>query len=79
VDDKNFFRVDLDPKIQVTRKLAREFADAFIPLDGIFASNCIGVTPTLWAADGVHPTEAGARLIADYYADAFDKIFASMK
>ena len=43
------------------------------------ASHCIGETPTLWAADGVHPTEAGARLIADYYADAFDKIFASMK
>ncbi len=79
VPDKEFFRVDLDPKIQVTRKLAREFADAFIPLDGILASQCIGEKPTVWAADGVHPTEAGARLIAGYYADAFDKLFASMK
>lgn len=79
VPDKEFFRVDLDPKIQVTRKLAREFADAFIPLDGILASHCIGEKPTVWAADGVHPTEAGARLIAGYYADAFDKLFASMK
>ncbi|MGN1410639.1 MAG: GDSL-type esterase/lipase family protein, partial [Eubacteriales bacterium] len=78
VPDKEFFRVDLDPKIQVTRRLAREFADAFIPLDGIFAANCIGEAPTAWAADGVHPTEAGARLIARHYAEAFDKIFASL-
>ena len=28
--------------------------------------------------DGVHPTEAGARLLAGYYADALDKLFAAM-
>ena len=37
------------------------------------------VAPTKWAADGVHPTVAGQQLIAGYYADAFDKIFASIK
>ncbi|MBP3377969.1 MAG: SGNH/GDSL hydrolase family protein [Clostridia bacterium] len=74
VEDKEFFRIDLDPKIQITRKLAREFADAFIPTDGLLAAHYVGVEPTLWAADGVHPTEAGARLIGDFYADAFDKI-----
>ena len=79
VPDKEFFHVDLDPKIQITRKLAREFADAFIPMDGLFASHCVGEAPTAWAADGVHPTEAGARLIAGYYADAFDKLFGQMK
>ena len=77
--DKDFFHVDLDAKIQITRKLAREFADVFIPMDGLFASHCLNTEPTKWAADGVHPTEAGARLIAGYYADAFDKIFASIK
>ena len=79
VPDKEFFHIDLDPKIQITRKLAREFADVFIPMDGIFASHCVGTEPTKWAADGVHPTEAGARLIAGYYADAFDKLYASIK
>jgi len=77
--DKDFFHVDLDAKIQITRKLAREFADVFIPMDGLFASHCVGTEPTKWAADGVHPTEAGARLIAGYYADAFDKIYTSIK
>lgn len=38
VPDKEFFHVDLDPKIQITRKLAREYADVFIPLDGLFAA-----------------------------------------
>jgi lysophospholipase L1-like esterase len=79
VPDKEYFRVDLDPKIQVTRKLAREFADAFIPLDGFLAAHCIGEAPTAWSPDGVHPNEAGSRLIAGAYADAFDKLFAAMK
>ena len=79
VPDKDFFREDLDPKIQITRKLAREYADAFIPMDGLYAAHCVGEKPTVWAADGVHPTEAGARLLAGYYADAFDKLFAAMK
>ncbi|MBR4960725.1 MAG: SGNH/GDSL hydrolase family protein [Clostridia bacterium] len=71
-------RPDLDAKIQVTRKLAREYADAFIPLDGIFAEASMGVDPKLWAADGVHPTPAGAQLIADRYADAFDRLFPTI-
>ncbi len=75
--DKDWFREDLDPKVQITRKLAREFADVFIPTDGIFAAACVGADPVLWAADGVHPTEAGARLIGEHYADAFDLLFRS--
>lgn len=73
-EDKYFFRQDLDPKIQITRKLAREYADAFVPLDGIFAAHSIDREPTYWAADGVHPTEAGARLIAKYYLEAFKQV-----
>lgn len=75
VPDKAHFRVDLDRKIQITRRLAREFADVFVPLDGIFAAHCVGEEPTAWSEDGVHPNEAGARLIASYYADAFEKIW----
>ena len=78
VEDKESFHCDLDPKIQVTRKLAREYADVFIPLDGIFAEASLHVDPKLWAADGVHPTAAGAQLIADRYADAFDKLFPTI-
>lgn len=74
VPDKEFFRIDLDPKIQITRKLAREFADAFIPTDGLFAAASITTPPTAWAQDGVHPTESGARFIAGHYLSAFSEI-----
>lgn len=79
VPDKAHFREDLDPKIQITRKLAREFADIYIPTDGLFAAASVGTNPTTWAYDGVHPTEFGAKFIARHYADAFERIFKSVK
>ncbi|MEA4833264.1 MAG: SGNH/GDSL hydrolase family protein [Oscillospiraceae bacterium] len=78
VPDKNFFREDLDPKIQITRTLAREFADIFIPLDGIFAASSVKYPPTHWADDGVHPTEYGAKIIADYLSKAIIEAAASI-
>lgn len=74
VPDKEFFHVDLDPKIQITRKLAREYADVFVPLDGLFAAASVGTAPTEFAADGVHPTAKGAEFIAGHYLDAYRKL-----
>lgn len=68
--DKAFFRADLAPKIEITRALAREFADVYVPLDGIFAAASVEKEPTFWAADGVHPTADGAKLIAKHYLEA---------
>ncbi len=68
------FRADLDRKIQVTRSLAREFADIFVPLDGLFAAASIGNSPSKWAGDGVHPSADGARFIAEAYLAAFGKL-----
>ena len=76
--DKAFFREDLAPKIEITRKLAREFADAYIPMDGLFAKASVENEPTYWARDGVHPTEAGAKLIAGYYLDAISPLIESL-
>ena len=72
--DKEFFHVDLDPKIQITRKLAREFADVFVPLDGLFAAECVREPWTEFSGDGVHPNEKGARLIGKFYLEAFKKL-----
>ena len=79
VEDKLFFRVDLAPKIEIIRKLAREFADAYIPMDGLFAMASVGTAPTRWAEDGVHPTKSGAELMAKYYLDAISPIIDSLK
>lgn len=69
VEDKLFFRVDLAPKIEIIRKLAREYADAYLPTDGLLQSAFIGDEPTSYAADGVHPTAKGADYIGKLYAE----------
>ena len=73
-EDKLFFREDLNPKIDLTRKLAREFADVFIPLDGLFAAACVGTDYTHWSDDGVHPNKNGSQFIANLYLDAIKKL-----
>ncbi|MHC4249903.1 MAG: SGNH/GDSL hydrolase family protein [Planctomycetota bacterium] len=62
--DRAQWREDLDPKIAAVRRLAREFADVYVPLDGLFAEACVRVAPEYWAGDGVHPTGPGHAFIA---------------
>lgn len=70
VEDKLFFREDLSPKIEVIRRLAREFADVYIPLDGLLVAEYLKKNPTYYASDGVHPTALGAEVIGKIYAKA---------
>ncbi len=72
-EDRKAWREDLDPKIQVTRELAREFETYFIPLDGIFAQASVLKPSAFWAADGVHPTQAGHALIAKHWLSVVEK------
>lgn len=69
VEDKLFFREDLYKKIEIERKLAREFADVYMPLDGLLSSAFIGKDPLSFAADGVHPTAEGAEYIGKLYTE----------
>ncbi|MBN1877338.1 MAG: SGNH/GDSL hydrolase family protein [Anaerolineae bacterium] len=62
--DREGWRVDLDPKIAVARKLAREFDALFVPLDGPFAAAATRREMEFWLPDGVHPTPAGHAFIA---------------
>ncbi|HEY9076475.1 MAG TPA: SGNH/GDSL hydrolase family protein [Anaerolineaceae bacterium] len=68
------WREDLDPKIAVVRKLAREYKTMFIPLDGIFAEAATRLDPKHWAEDGVHPTRTGHALIAQAWLRAVKAI-----
>lgn len=47
------------------RKLSVEFDTIFIPYHDIFAKASKIAPPTYWTADGVHPSVAGAKLMAD--------------
>ncbi|MDR1669216.1 MAG: SGNH/GDSL hydrolase family protein [Oscillospiraceae bacterium] len=66
--DRRAWREDLDPKIQAVRELANEFADVYIPLDGLLASDVAKGVPTeSLASDGVHPTDLGHAMLAGYW------------
>jgi len=63
------WREDLDPKIQVCRKLAREFGAVYVPFDGLFAAATSRREAEFWASDGVHPSEAGHALMAQAWLE----------
>jgi acyl-CoA thioesterase-1 len=64
------WREDLDPKIQAVRELAGEFKTLYVPLDGLFAQAAAKTGAAYWAPDGVHPSPAGAALIANAWLQA---------
>jgi lysophospholipase L1-like esterase len=49
----------------IARKLAGEYDAIFIPYQTIFTKATKIAPPTYWTADGVHPSIAGAKLMAD--------------
>ncbi len=77
--DKHNWHEDLYLKIAATRRLAEEFSDAYVPMNGLFTAKSVGYkafgkSPSYWAADGVHPTEEGAYFIAGELAAAIAEI-----
>lgn len=86
VGDKEFFRIDLDPKIDIIRKLAREFADVYVPLDGLLASKFVKENHLDYLPDGVHPSNGtnvpstkGAEYIGSIYAEYVQEIINELK
>ena len=63
-EDHMSWREDLDPKIEVVHRLAREFKAILVPLDKVFKEASLRQIPAYWAPDGVHPSLAGHALIA---------------
>lgn len=64
-EDRMEWRRDLDPKIQIVRHLAREFKLELVPLDGLMNEQALFYgRRELTGDDGVHPTLAGANIIA---------------
>ncbi|MEU8512833.1 GDSL-type esterase/lipase family protein [Kitasatospora sp. NPDC048722] len=64
------WREDLDPRIHAVRRLATEFGALLLAADGLLnqAARTVGA-PDRIAADGVHPTPYGHRLLAAAWSD----------
>ncbi len=78
-DDKNFFREDLDPKIQIIRQLAHEYADVFLPTDGLLAYGLNNRDCFDFSGDGVHPNSLGADFIGKLYAEFISPVIDGLK
>lgn len=63
-EDRMRWREDLDPRIQAVRRVALDFAESLVPLDGFFAAAACRYGMAELAEDGVHPTKLGHELIA---------------
>ena len=59
---------------EVVQKLAKEYGLYFLPLQETLTKAAKGATAAEYLRDGVHPAEAGARLIANEWLKAFDEI-----
>jgi lysophospholipase L1-like esterase len=68
-DDRYAWREDLNPKIDVMRRLAVEFGAELLPLDGLFAQAATQAPAAYWCPDGVHPSAAGHALIAETWLE----------
>lgn len=65
--DRATWREDFDPRIDVGRRLAREFQAIYIPFDGMFAAASTKRSCDFWLTDGVHPSLAGQALMAELW------------
>jgi lysophospholipase L1-like esterase len=74
--DSNAYREDLNPKIEVIRRLAKEYNTVLVPLDEIFHEAFSLKTPEYWAPDGVHPSPEGHALIAKSWIKHFDEVLS---
>jgi lysophospholipase L1-like esterase len=68
--DREDRALELAAVLTALRRVSRKLADAYVPLDGLFAAASVAKTPAYWSADGIHPTEEAAWFIARHYVDA---------
>lgn len=67
------FRSEVEARAEVVQRLAKEYGLAFVPLQERLDQACDTVPPSYWLPDGVHPSPAGHRLIADAWLEVFNR------
>lgn len=67
------FYADVVKRSQIVQKLAKEYKLSFVPLQKKLDDACALCPADYWLGDGVHPTPAGHRLIADAWLEVFQR------
>lgn len=65
------FHTGVAERAEIVHRLAREYSLFFVPLQRKLDNACLNYDPSYWLPDGVHPSPAGHRLIADAWLDVF--------
>ena len=79
-EGKESWRVEVDSILAIVRRLADEYADAYIPLDKLFAEALkTQPEPKFYSADGVHPNENGRAFIGKHYFEAVKPLIEAAK
>ncbi len=71
-------RPHLDRLIGIVDRLAREYADAYLPLQAVMNAQIPPEECLLYAADGVHPTQEGACFIGERYLEAVTPLIETL-
>ncbi len=70
-------REGVDRVRAIVRRLAEEFADAFIPLSDLFDEAIkVQPEPLYYSGDGVHPNANGSAFIGKHYAETVSELLA---
>ena len=77
VPDKTELEAELAEKQEIVARLAEKYADVYLPMHDIFLADD-AEDKTVYAADGVHPTEDGACLIAQKYLEAVSPLIEEL-
>ena len=77
VPDKQQLKAELVEKQAIVKALAERYADVYLPMHEIFQAD-EAEDKTVYAADGVHPTEDGACLIAQKYLEAITPLIEEL-
>ena len=68
-----WFRPEVEKRAEIVARLAKEYGVSFVPLQKLLDDACRRGPADNWLYDGVHPTPAGYRLIADAWMKVFRK------
>ncbi len=78
-EKKESWRPEVERLNVIVRRLAAEYADAYVPLDEYFGEALkTQPTPQYYSPDGVHPSAEGAAFIGGHYSDAIAPLLQTM-
>jgi lysophospholipase L1-like esterase len=76
--EKEIMRAEVERIAAIVKRLAKEYADAFLPLDEKFAQALSEApAPDFYSGDGVHPNAEGAAFIGELYLHTVAPLLAS--